>query len=258
MVCGDVREGLGFVWRFMTRCCGLLFLLTVCLSTSEAAEAVPCSGDPMDIGSGALVDCELEPVGDRDEFRFTGSAGEKFLIVVTALSEPEPVPVAGGPCLELRDPDNLLTGPGFFCAFAVARSELILAKSGTHKIFVSEFDNDLMPYRVSLERVFPPSPLATPLGYGEPPLSGLPVDVGGVKIFQFAGAADSTVQIQVTRTGGGNFPCLELIDPDGVFQDQGGLPPRARSEACRFGSVRNQPDTDEERNVHDPGARGGP
>ena len=243
MLRGGAREGLRFVWRLMTRCFGFLALLTICFSASEATEAVPCTGDPMDIGPGALVVCQLEPVGDRDEFRFTGSAGEKFLIVVTALSEVEPVPGGGGPCLELRDPDNVLTGPGVFCTFALARSELVLAKSGTHRIIVSEFDNDLMPYRVSLERVFPPSSLATPLGYGGTPLSGRTVDVGGVKLFQFAGAADSMVQIQVTRTGGGAWPCLELIDPAGAFLPQELSPPfpAAPSEACGFLSVEISP-----------------
>jgi hypothetical protein len=199
----------------------------------------------MDIGPGALIDCQIEPpvgdppVVDSDQFRFAGLAGEKFLIVVTALTEPEPIPVAGGPCLDLRDPDDLPVGTGFFCAFSRARAELILAKSGTHTIIVSEFgDNRGMTYRVSLERVFPPWPLATRLGYGETALSGQTVDVGGVKLFQFAGAADSTVQIQVTRTGGGN-PCLELIDPDGVFQRQQSSPrpPSAASEACGFSTV---------------------
>ena len=93
-----------------------------------------------------------------------------------------------------------------------------------------------MPYRVSLERVFPSSPLATPLGYGGPPSAVYRLTSGVSSSFNL-GAADSTVQIQVTRTGGGNFPCLELIDPDGVFQDQGGLPPRARSEVCGLGSA---------------------
>src|SRR5258708_653160 len=75
-------------------------------AVAEAQEGRPCAPEPIDmrIVYGDLITCQIDPPGDVDFFRFTGTEGESVVIHATRQTAGS----GASPCLELRDPDGLL------------------------------------------------------------------------------------------------------------------------------------------------------
>jgi hypothetical protein len=114
---------------------------------------------------GSIVDCAIEFVGDSDLFRFSGTAGHTILLTLTDGDCNSPHPEA-----QLFDPDNEPIEPILFpgnCTGTVL--QVTLLKTGRYTVLVSESGNDqVVPYRIALERLFPPSPNTVHTVFPEP------------------------------------------------------------------------------------------
>jgi hypothetical protein len=178
-------------------------------------EGVSCVAEPTDmaITYGSFVECGFETVGDTDTFRFSATASE--MIVVHAVRVAAGAP--GSPCLSVTTPSGTNLGGACFASSSNTVIALI-TQSGLHTILVTEFQADQTPtYRLSLERVGPPSPTATPIQFGQT-LPGTINPQGDIDLFSFGGTAGQTVSIVGVTTGGAGAgtPCLGLYRPDGA------------------------------------------
>src|SRR5690242_18358490 len=101
-----------------------------------------CAAEPVttDIAFGDLVQCEINPIGDTDLFRFTAQAGD--IITVAAIYRS-----GGDPCFRLIDPDATIGG--YVCANALrsVATDYKLTKSGSYSIQVADGgNNQIMAY----------------------------------------------------------------------------------------------------------------
>jgi hypothetical protein len=190
----------------------LAVLLLVFPQIAAADHERPCDPEPTDMLIGyddrLLGDnCDIEPQGDVDFFRFEGTEGEVVRIQVNRRSG------TGDPCFELR----LLTGPpllsncGSFGGAAVA--ERALPELGTYQIRVyMRSATTTMSYAVFLQRQFPPlSPVSIS---PDVQLSGEISHPGEFDHYLFDGFVGSTARIQVNRVSGTGDPCFELRGPN--------------------------------------------
>jgi hypothetical protein len=170
-------------------------------------EGRSCDSDQtaMLIEYGDLITCSIDPIGDIDVFPFRGSAGE----VITVRLNPQS---GGSPCLALYDPDgNLLSSN---CPLGIVALTVRLPKTGIYTIQVTVWNYATMTYALSLERIAPPSPSATLIGYGQH-LTNEISPVGDVDLIYFNGTGNDSVTVLLTPQGGGGSPCIALYDPDG-------------------------------------------
>jgi hypothetical protein len=81
---------------------------------------------------------------------------------------------------------------------------------------VSEAYNDqTISYALSLERISPPSPTATPLRFAQN-LSDEISPVGDIDLFFFQGISGDAVVVSTGRVSGGGDACVEVFDPQGA------------------------------------------
>ncbi len=176
-------------------------------SSKAALEGEACGPEPtnMTIDYGDLITCSINPTGDTDTFRFTGSAGDTVDISVARRS-------GGDPCVELFNPQGGRLGGT--CTSFVSRVRVMLTSTGVHTILVSELNGDAtLDYTLSLERLAPPSPPAKPIFYGQSFLDEINPR-GDQDLYYFYGSDGDTVDISVARRSGGD-PCVELFNPQG-------------------------------------------
>ncbi len=191
-------------------------LIGLCRPSAAAApDDIACS-KPTDmvIGYGALVACNITPVGGSDMYRFQGAAGEvATLQVANANGSLRPIP-----CVELFGPSGTPIG-GRQCTAYGSRITAALGSTGTHTIRVSEqYNASVVPYALSLERVgTPPSPTAKSIGF-----SGSAVDdinpAGDVDMYRFEAVDGAVVRVTVANGNGSlsPIPCVELYGPSGT------------------------------------------
>ena len=108
----------------------LSYCLTVMLCLPSLGEAVvegiPCTPEPtsMIVNYGDLVNCQIDPVGEGDAFRFSGAAQEKIRVETTRLN------VGGSAVFQVFGPDGTevcRSGGSFGCP---------LTRTGAHTILV--------------------------------------------------------------------------------------------------------------------------
>ncbi|MGH8476042.1 MAG: calcium-binding protein [Methylococcales bacterium] len=199
-----------------------LCLILFCgVSPRAAAAAEPltaCTAEPTDmtITFGAVVDCNIDPPGDSDLFRFQGVANS-----VVELSLLNLTGNCGGNCPRADvfppgftpgDPPLLTLGPG------TDSEGVTLPTSGTYTIRVKEFgDDQTIQYRVGLERLFPASPTAQAIDFGVIIQDETIDPAPDQDFYTFDAIQDAFITLTLTnRTGncGGNCPVAVLYGPN--------------------------------------------
>ena len=186
-------------------------LVAICGSAGPGQAAVfGCAAGDTNVSYGDNVTCQIETLGDSDRFRFTAAAGDK--VIIQAVNQAS----SGGPCVQVFAPGGVSLWSS--CTlFDTLRKDLILADSGDHLIRISSWENgSTMDYAVSLERVFPITPNATPLNFGANVTSKLDLPLGSADYYRFTAAAGDKVIIQAVRQGSSGGPCVQVFAPGGV------------------------------------------
>jgi len=170
----------------------------------QAGEGRDCIPEPTDmsIAYGDLVTCTIDPIGDTDIFRFSATAGEVVSIRVSLVGG------LGRVLGELADPAERRIGS------ASSRIDARLERTGIYTIQVSGMGQPPLRYALSLERIAPPSPSATPLSSGQTATSDIN-PAGDVDLYFFRGAPGDQITITTSRVSGLGMPVAELFDPDG-------------------------------------------
>jgi len=178
---------------------------------ARAETAASCEVEPTDmtISYGALIDCDIDIVGDTDVFRFQGSAGELVVAQGTMLGFADSE-------IELFDPDGALVDSD--SGFRVAQVRVTLAKSGTYTLLMKERDDDeISSFTLALERISPPSPGSPRMIIGTETTAGIDAQ-GDLDLYNFEAASAEAVVAQVTMHGFSDSQ-IELFDPDGFLLD---------------------------------------
>lgn len=167
----------------------LSYCLTVMLCLPSLGEAVvegiPCTPEPtsMTVNYGDLVNCQIDPVGDGDVFRFSGAAGETVQVQTAELS-------FGSISFKVFGPDSTQV-----CSGSSSRN-CRLTQTGAHTILVTEFfDSSAVDYALALERIAPPSVAARPIDYSQV-LNDEINGVGDIDAFVFGGSAGALVSVE--------------------------------------------------------------
>ena len=158
------------------------------------------------IAYGDVVTCTIDPAGDTDVFRFDGSTGAQIVIQATRGTG------FNNPCMEIFRPDGSTMAEE--CGDPFARVDAMLDQSGTHTILVRSSLSTLS-YTLTLESVFPPSPPAVPLVYGDLITESFD-PAGDLDLYTFSGNLGDLVLLELTRPGGASSPCIEMFRPDGT------------------------------------------
>jgi hypothetical protein len=162
----------------------LSYCLTVILCLPSLGEAVvegiSCTPEPTDmiVNYGDLVNCQIDPVGDGDVFRFSGAAQETIGVQTTELSSG-----FGFASFEVFGPDGteVCSGGGSF------GRACRLTQTGAHTILVNgSFNGSTVDYALALERIAPPSVAARPIDYSQV-LNDEINGVGDIDAFVFGG-----------------------------------------------------------------------
>jgi hypothetical protein len=187
---------------------GLALCLFSPALSGAVVEGIPCTPEPTDmiVAYGDLVTCSIDPVGDTDIYRFSGTSGETVVIQGTWQSG------SMRPCIELVAPDNSRLKT---CANSFSnRIDTTINQTGTYTILFSDvFSTGTGNYALALERVIPPSPTAQLIQYGET-LNDEINPIGDVDIYFFNGTVGDTITVQGVWQSGSMRPCVELVAPD--------------------------------------------
>ncbi len=71
-----VRGQLRTSVRYLAGVAGLGLFLGLAPAAMAVVEGTACTSDPQNITYGSLIICSIDPVGDTDTYRFSGTAGE--------------------------------------------------------------------------------------------------------------------------------------------------------------------------------------
>ncbi len=159
----------------------------------------------MTVNYGEVITCDINPAGDFDLFRFSGSEQQTVSIQVSWKSG------SNYPCFVLLDPGNAQIANE--CGgFRASRGEYRLVRTGVYTVRVYEQGNsETMTYELFLYRVSPPL-TATSVSFGQNIIGDIG-HAGDLDFYSFEGAAGTTVAVQVSWRSGSNYPCFALFDP---------------------------------------------
>jgi len=161
--------------------------------------------------------CVLDPVGDRDTVRFTGSPGDVVSIYV---AEREGNSIE--PCVILLDPDgqqasSKCAGDGVHLNEDSVHLIATLAKDGAYRVRVhDDGDNAAGAYSVAFHRLNPAPPTTPVLTVGAEILDAID-GRGDVDHYVFEGTAGGSLSIEVTENGSSVLLCVSVFDPNGVL-----------------------------------------
>jgi uncharacterized protein (TIGR03437 family) len=176
--------------------------------TITVPEGRECTPEPtsMDIAYGDLITCRIDPAGDTDLFRFAGSAGETIVGHVVRLDG------AGQSAVRVIDPQGTV-GP-WNSYGRLAFIEMKLTQTGTYVIQVADHEhNETLAYALTLERVIPPSPSATPVCFGTKFESEIN-PAADLDLCSFDGITGDLISATLTRLSGAGQPCMRIFAPD--------------------------------------------
>jgi len=218
----------------------LVFGMTAVLPGRSSAAIIPagvipptpCSPSPMAIEYGQLIECEISPPGDVDNFTFPGIEGDQIVVMLLGKT------LDSGPCATLFDPNNMVIIPEQCNIFPDTHFVMIratLTTSGTYRVAINEnANNELNQYLLAVVRentppslppgVIPPiactpSPMA--IEYGQ--LIECEIDPpGDVDTFTFSGVAGDQIAIMLHGKSLDSGPCAALFDPNDavIFPEQ--------------------------------------
>lgn len=195
------------------------------LSKSAPEPLTVCPDEPpttdITLVVGDVVQCVISPAADSDLFRFQGTAGT--VILLTLLDRTGGCGGAGGypcPMAQLLEPGN--TTPIDTLGAGTEAIQRELTVTGTYTLLVTEAGNDQVEtYRISLERLFPPSPNALPICFSCVVTDETLDPAPDRDFFLFEGEQNDLITLTLTdRTGGcggaGGSPCpvAQLFGPD--------------------------------------------
>jgi len=171
-----------------------------------------CAAEPAttDIADGDLVNCEINPVGDSDLFRFSGQAGDLYEVWVLRYT------AAANLCVRLIDSSGT---PGTYSCISGFREASLsvgytLSASGVYTLQVADAGNDeTCTYGIAVHRLFPPSRF-TPIEFGRV-VPGSINPRGDTDFYSFQGQIGSTISVTVSRLTGSANQCVRIIDVDG-------------------------------------------
>ncbi|MBI4480074.1 MAG: hypothetical protein HY651_08640 [Acidobacteria bacterium] len=180
-------------------------------SSHAASEATGCAPGPSTrtINYGAVAVCKIETQfqGESDRFRFSATAGETILLVLTYL------PSDGSVCIKLLNPfGQTEVGPN--CTDRNYTSiNWLISSSGTYTAEIYEFYGaNQVRYTLTLDRLLPTSPAAVGMVFEQ--ARGSEINpVGDLDIYSFNGTAGQAVKVTVYRLGPGPTPCLQSLTP---------------------------------------------
>jgi len=158
------------------------------------------------------VTCQLDTTGEIAFYRFAGTSGERFMILVSASNNT-------GPCWALYNPTGTLAKQVCPWGAYVAADEVTLAETGTFTIRV--FDNghnNVWTYAIYLERMNPPiSP--TMISFGQK-LTGKRIDPAPESDqYAFTGTAGDSIAIQMDASDN-TGPVAGVYKPNGDLLQQ--------------------------------------
>ena len=214
-----------------------LVLVRIVTGSAPALGAEPfaCEPEPTDmtIGYGMFMsgtDCEINPAGESDIFRFDASAGDRVRIRGTDKG----TSVLDSACIELRDPDGMVTANGSeICHNSFAEINEVIQLTGAHRIKIRNGQNlRMLSYGLVVEQLSPRgSPNGPPLCYS----CGIAdrIETGGdVDPYFFLAEAGDFVEVRGTDQGPSVLDdvCVELLGPSG-------LPTPLGSKTCHNSTV---------------------
>lgn len=171
-------------------------------SPQRRKQLCPTESTLMIIPYGHLAVCWIAPSEDADVFQFSATAGEAVGIRVALLGG------LGRVFGRLFDPEGRQIGE------TSNRITARVEKTGDYTIEISMSGQRALRYGLSLERLAPPSPSATPLSRGQS--LNREIDPSGeVDLYFFRGAPEDQVTVRVSRRAGLGVPVAEVFDPDG-------------------------------------------
>lgn len=205
-------------WRFSTLLrygLGvLLFALWLFLPSLGKAqiEGIRCAPEPTDmfINYGNLINCQIDPIGDIDFFRFSGAPGELIRVQIATQDG------IGTPTFEVFFPDGApVPSCSQFFSTDPGVADCQLTQAGTYTIRVNENGaNNTVDYGLALERIVPLSAAAQPLASTQTLAAEINA-VGDIDAFFFSGNANDLYFVQIARQGGSGTPVFEVFSPDG-------------------------------------------
>jgi len=186
-------------------------LVTNC--PTEPKQGVPITSGQTYFGSS----CILNTAADVDSFAFHASAGDVWSMATAMTTGGNPNNI----CLQLFAPGS--TTPQFsgcsntlFGVVAVVTNQT-LTVAGTYSILVTETQNTVTDYGLSLERLNPTPPDGIPLALGQTDTSVLPAPTAQAA-YTFFGTTTGIYKIASSMTSGGNplNLCVALYQPNGT------------------------------------------
>jgi cysteine-rich repeat protein len=187
---------------------------------TAADELIECEAEPTDmpIVLGDIVDCQITPEGDSDIFRFQGTAGEVMIVKLLDLTGGNCGLGYSCPVAQVFCPSSIIT-PCLTLGAGTDAEQFALTETGEYIVLVIEAGNNQTEnYRIALERLFPASPSALAIDFGDV-LTDTIDPAPDNDFFLFNGSKDRTVTLTLTDLTGGNCglgyscPVAELFGP---------------------------------------------
>jgi hypothetical protein len=185
----------------------------------EPAQNVPITSGETYNGT----NCDLYTTGDVDSFVFNANAGDTWDMVLG---------VASGPttniCLTLYSPTNTVVFPetctnigGLIDSVGAV---LQLTTAGTYTMVVQETSDATVGYSLSLERISPAPPDATPLTLAKNVTGSISVPTAQ-EAYTFSGVTTGTYEIAASLGSGATQNiCFNVYQPNGSSALSGGAP----------------------------------
>jgi hypothetical protein len=154
----------------------------------------------------------VNPPGDVDVFRFTGSHDDVIRLAATDLSGS----ILIGVCLELFDPNNQLVVPQACGDASVQLDPPKLILTGTYTVFLSEQgNNSAFAYNWTLERLTPARTDWPPIDFGQT-VSDEINPTPDLDAYRLNGTAGDMIRIVGVDLSGSILigVCVELLAPD--------------------------------------------
>jgi YD repeat-containing protein len=170
---------------------------------------LPSPGFSQTISCGQTITDSISTVGEKDEYTFTATAGDKVTLRLVVTS--------GGmnPYLELYDPANTKIASNYSYSGNYTYIDKALTSGGTYRIVVYDHYNDETgTYNLTWQRLNAPCS-ATALSCGQPATGSLSA-AGEQDFYTFTASAGDKVTLRTVVTSGGMNPYLELYDSTGA------------------------------------------
>jgi hypothetical protein len=199
---------------------GAVFVALMLAPRSAVAQGVNCPTEPTQttISDGEVYNgsnCVLHAIGDIDIFKFPANQGDTYQITLAIT-----VAANSNICLKLYDPNGNPLDSGCTAYNNGANAAVVidqkLTMTGTYQINVTEVSNVPQQYALSLERLYPFPPNATPINTFGTVDKGDIAEPSDSNAFTFYGVTTGKYQVTAALSGSilSNI-CMTVYAPDG-------------------------------------------